>query len=69
MDVLLNGVSIGTSPRRESWERFKRRVARIVCLPSLAKFDYNLYFYFYESKQNKCVHVLYSGIIKIKKDC
>ena len=29
----------------------KRRVARILCLSSLAKFDYSLYFYFYERKQ------------------
>ena len=28
----------------------KRRVARILCLSSLAKFDYSLHFYFYESK-------------------
>ena len=28
----------------------KRRVARILCLSSLAKFDYNLHFYFYERK-------------------
>ena len=47
----------------------KRREARILCLSSLAKFDYSLYFYFYEGKQNKCVHVLYYGIITIKEDC
>ena len=40
----------GTSRRRESWERFKRRVARILCLSSLAKFDSTLHFYFYERK-------------------
>ena len=34
-----------------------------------AKFDYSLYFYFYERKQNKCVHVLYCDIITIKEDC
>ena len=33
----------------------KKWVARILCLSSLAKFDYSLYFYFYERKQNKCV--------------
>ena len=59
----------GTSRRRESWERFKRKVARILCLSSLAKFDYSLRFYFYERKQNKCVHVLYCEIITIKEDC
>ena len=47
----------------------KRRVARILCLSSLAKFDYSLYFYFYEPKQNKCVHVLYCDIITIKENC
>ena len=31
----------------------KRKVARILCLFSLAKFDYSLHFYFYERKQNK----------------
>ena len=59
----------GTSRRRESSERFKRRVARILCLSSLAKFFYRLHFYFYERKQNKCVHVLYFDIIMIKEDC
>ena len=29
---------------------FKRSVARIQCLSSLAKFDYSLHFNFYESK-------------------
>ena len=58
----------GTSRRRESWERFKRRVARILCLSSLAKFDYSLIFYFYGRKQNRCVHVLHCGIIAIKED-
>ena len=47
----------------------KRRVTRILCLSSLAKFDYNLHFYFYERKQNKCVHVLHRDIITIKEDC
>ena len=47
----------------------KRRVARTLCLSSLAKFDYSLYFYFYERKQNKCVHALYCNIIAIKEDC
>ena len=37
---------------------FKRRVARILCLSSLVKFDDSVHFYFYERKQNKCVHVL-----------
>ena len=46
----------------------KGRVARILCLSSLAKFDYSLHFYFYEGKQNKCVHVLYCHIIIIKED-
>ena len=41
----------------------KRKAARILCL---SKFDYSLYFYFYEHKQNKCMHVLYCGIITIK---
>ena len=59
----------GTSRTRESWERFKRRVARILCLSSLAKFDYRLYFYFYDREQNKCVHVLHCDIIRIKVDC
>ena len=36
---------------------------------SFAKFDYSLHFYFYERKQNKCVHVLYCDIIMIKEDC
>ena len=36
----------------------KRRVVRILCLSSLVKFDYSLYFYFYERKQNKYVDVL-----------
>ena len=57
----------GTSRRRESWERFKRRVAGILCLSSLAKFDYSLHFY--ERKTKKCVHVLYCDIITIKEDC
>ena len=47
----------------------KRRIARILCLSSLAKFDYSLYFYFYERKQNKFGHVLHCDIITIKKDC
>ena len=34
---------------------------------SLAKFDYSLYFYFYERKQNKCVHALHCDIIAIKE--
>ena len=58
-----------SSHRGESWERFKRRVARILCLWSLAKFDYSVYFYFYERKQIKCMHVLYCDIINIKEDC
>ena len=49
-------------------ENSKRRVARILCLSSLAKFEYSLYFYFYERKQNKCVHVLHCDIITIKED-
>ena len=59
----------GTSRRRESRERFKRKVARILCLLIFAKFDFSLHFYFYERKQNKCVHVLYYDIIMIKEDC
>ena len=35
----------------------------------LARFDYILYFYFYASEQNKCVHVLHCDIIRIKEDC
>ena len=31
--------------------------------------DYSLHFYFYGRKQNKCVHVLFCDIIKIKEDC
>ena len=61
--------SDGKSHRRESWKRFKRRGARILCLSSLAKFDNSLYFYFYERKQSKCVHVLYCDIVTIKEDC
>ena len=57
------------SHSEESWERFKRRVARIMCLSSSAKFDWSLYFYFYERKQNKWVHVLYCDIFTIKEDC
>ena len=48
---------------------FKRRVVRILCLLSLAKFDYSLHFYFHERKQNKCMHVSYCGIITINEDC
>ena len=36
----------------------KRKVARILCFSSLAKFDYSLHFYFYERKtrqMNACV--------------
>ena len=51
------------------WKNFKRRLARILCLSDLVKFGYSLYFYFYERKQNKCVHVLYCGIITIKEHC
>ena len=47
----------------------KRRVARILCLSSLAKFDYSLHFYFYERKQNKRVHALYRAIVTITEDC
>ena len=47
----------------------KRKVARILCLLTLAKFDFRLHFYFYERKQNKCVHGLYCDIITIKEDC
>ena len=47
---------------------FKRRVARILCLSNLTKFDYSFHFYFYERKQNKCGHVLYCDIITIKED-
>ena len=43
-------------------ENAKRRVALILCL---AKFDYNLHFYFYERKQNKYEHVLHRDIIAI----
>ena len=47
----------------------KRRIARILYVyRSLEKFDYSLHFYFYERKQNKCVHVLYCDIITIKED-
>ena len=59
----------GTSCRRESSERFKKRVARILCLSNLAKFDYSFHFYFYERKQNKCGHVLHCDAITIKEDC
>ena len=30
--------------------------------------DHTLHFYFYERKQNKCVHMLYCDIITIKED-
>ena len=66
---LFNNGWDGYSRRRESWERFKRRVVRILCLSNLAKFDYSLHFNFYEHKQNKCVHLLHCDIITIKKDC
>ena len=76
MDVLLNPAYRlfnigwdGTSHRRESWERFKRWVAKILCLSSLTKFNYGSYFYFYERKRNKCVHMLYCDIITIKEEC
>ena len=59
----------GSSRRGNHGENSKRRVARILCLSSLAKFNYCLYFYFYERKQNKCVHVLYCDTIRIKEDC
>ena len=55
--------------RSESREQFKRRVARILCLLSLAKFDYSLYFYFYKRKQNKRVYALHCDIIAIKEHC
>ena len=66
---LFNNGWDGFSRRGESWEIFKRRVARILYLSSLAKFDYSLYFYFNERKQNKCVHVLYCGIVTINENC
>ena len=47
----------------------ERIVVRILCLTNSAKFDYSLHFYFYERKQNKCVHVLYCDITTIKEDC
>ena len=59
----------GSNRKRESWGRFKRRVAKILRLSSLVKFDYTLYFCFYERKQNKCAHVLHCDIITIKEDC
>ena len=76
MDVLLNGQAFniglaGVDPVVEGnhGENSKRWVARILRLSSLAKFYYSLYFYFYERKQNKCVHVLYCDITRIKEDC
>ena len=51
------------------WKNSKRRVVRIQCLWSLAKFYYSLHFYFYERKQNKCVHALRCDITRIKEDC
>ena len=45
----------------------KRKVARILCLSSLEKFDYILHFYFYERKQNKCVHLSHCDIITINE--
>ena len=78
MDVLLNGLSnigfltlAGMDPVVEGnhVNDSKGRVARILGLSSLAKFDYSLHFYFYEGKQNKCMHVLYRDIITIKEDC
>ena len=78
MDVLLNGLSnigfltlAGMDPVVEGnhVNDSKGRVARILGLSSLAKFDYSLYFYFYERKQNKCVHALHCDIIAIKEHC
>ena len=47
----------------------KRTVARILCLLSITKFYHSLHFYFYQRKQNKCVHVLHYDIIAIKEGC
>ena len=58
-----------SSRRGESQERFKKRVAIILRLSSLAKFHYSLYFYFNERRQNKCVHELHCDIIAIKEHC
>ena len=44
----------------------KRMSMRILCLSRLVKFDYS--FYFYERKQNKCVHVLHCDNVTIKED-
>ena len=51
------------------WNDSKRKVVRILRLSNLAKFDYSLHFYFYEHKQNKCVHALHYDIIAIKEHC
>ena len=38
---------------------------------NFAKFDYRLHIYFYECKQNKCVHMLYCDTITkiVKEEC
>ena len=58
----------GTSHRRESWKQFKRRVARILCLTNLAKFDYSLYIYIFMSvnKTNVCMSYIVTQL-RLKK--
>ena len=72
MDLAYRLFNIGwdvSSHRGESWGKSKRRVARILCLSSLVKFNYSLHFYFYERKQNKCVHALHCDTIRIEEEC
>ena len=47
----------------------KRKVTRILCLSQFGETLLQFTFYFYEGKQNKCVHALYCDIITVKEDC
>ena len=51
------------------WSNSKEGYQEFWIYCSLAKFDYSLHFYFYESKQNKRVHVLHCNVTTIKEDC
>ena len=46
----------------------ERRVGRILCLSSLAKFDCSLYFYCYERKQSTCIIIAFraGGVPKLE---
>ena len=61
----------GSTHRGESWGKNSiRRVARILCLSSLAKFDFVYIIIFMSVNQtNACMYVLYCDIIAIKEDC